>query len=462
MCNEAARSREHVFPAALGGRRTNKGIYCTLHNNSFGRHVAELQKQLLLLNSILMVRPDRHDEARPFVFTDKDSNHLSMVGQNIQTAAPPSIEDLILEPGDKNRLKFGSMEQFKQWREAQKKTGWDPRIADSTEIQRHHFADPLQVQLTLGGKEALQAVGYLALTFFAHCFPVAARQKGLDHFKDFLKLDFSKVEDQRGWEPNLVWWDGRDAELVVGENPFNFGHAIVVGVTGVTNRAYAYISFFSSLNFGVALGPVEDAHESMVQVFIDPKAEKAPEDLKATCSDTFSIDIDPAMSDLGQMIQSGSAQAAMQRFFNKAGAWHFDLFIEEMRVEIEGWVKSQPADRDSFAEALVEKHSQRVLNLLSKSSSGLRAHFTGENFPKKIFTLLDSIVESDDSQANGLSPQTNVFLERAKKEITKAIKNELDGQYPSPEQLALLLAGGQGVGVVTQTIVLPILLNLPR
>lgn len=89
ICNEVARSHEHVFPATLGGRRTNKGIYCMFHNNSFGRHVAELQKQLSMLNAILLIRPDRRDKPRPFVFADRDGTNLSIVGQNIQIAAPP-------------------------------------------------------------------------------------------------------------------------------------------------------------------------------------------------------------------------------------------------------------------------------------------------------------------------------------------------------------------------------------
>ena len=215
MCNKAAGSHEHVFPAAIGGRRTNKGIYCTLHNNSFGRHVAELQKQLSMLNAILKVRPDRHDEPSSCVFTDKDGDNLSIVGQNIQTAAPPPIEYLHPEPGDKICLKFNSMDQAEHWMEAQKKPGWALSVTNSSELQRHYFAGPIQVQLAFGGKKALQAVGYLALTFFAQYFPAEARQQGLDHFKNFLKPDFSKLEDQDAWVPNLValrqieWVGGR-------------------------------------------------------------------------------------------------------------------------------------------------------------------------------------------------------------------------------------------------------------
>lgn len=462
ICDNAAGSHEHVFPAALGGRRTNKGIYCTTHNNGFGRHVAELEKQLSMLNAILMVRPDRRDEPKSFVFTDKDGTNLSMVGQNIQTAAPPSIEYLGLESGEKANLKFASPEQFEQWREAQRKSGWDAVVVDSTEVQRHHFASPVHVQLTFGGKEALQAVGYLALTFFAQYFPTEVRQNGFDSFKEFLKLDFSKPEDQHGWKPNLVWWDGRDAKNVISENNFRFGHALVTGISGATNRAYAYISFFSSLNFGIDLGPVEDARENMVRVFIDPKAERAPKDLDATHSDTFSIEIDPAMSDLGEMIRSGSAQTAIKRLFDKISEWHFELFIEKIQDEIRDWAKSQSTDRGDLANNLVEKHSQRVLNLLSEASSGLKTYLTKDKFPKEMLTLLDSIVKPDSSQPNGISIQTNAFLEHAKEAIVKAIKIELSVEHPNSERIALLLGGSLGLAIVTKEILLPILMKSPR
>jgi hypothetical protein len=49
ICGGAAGSREHVFPAALGGGRVNKGIYCGTHNNGFSPLAAILSAQLTLL-----------------------------------------------------------------------------------------------------------------------------------------------------------------------------------------------------------------------------------------------------------------------------------------------------------------------------------------------------------------------------------------------------------------------------
>ncbi|WP_408530975.1 HNH endonuclease [Paraburkholderia nemoris] len=66
ICGSTAGSHEHVFPAALGGRRTSKQIYCAPHNQVFGQHVAILGEQFSILNASLEVRHDRRESQRSF------------------------------------------------------------------------------------------------------------------------------------------------------------------------------------------------------------------------------------------------------------------------------------------------------------------------------------------------------------------------------------------------------------
>lgn len=462
ICGGGAGSHEHVFPAALGGRRTNKGIYCTPHNNGFGRHVAELQKQLLMFNAILKVRPDRHDAPRAFAFSDKNGDHFSILGQSIETAAPPSINDLGLSSGETAALKFNSKEQFEDWKETQRKNGWDVQVSgDFGKPQQRLFAAPVSVSLRFGGHAALQAVGYLALTFFAQYFPDVARSAGLDPFKNFLALDFSK--DEAKWKSNLVWWDGRNVDDVVGKSPFRFGHTIVVGVSTLKKRAYAYISFFSSLNFCVDLGPVDDPRERMVRVFIDPRAEKAPDDLDTVDSDAFSIEVDPAACDLLEMIQSGTAESAVAKFLHEVGAWHFESFVSELDGELQGWRKSHSTDSTQFAATLVQKHRQRVLNVISFVASGLKEEFKKNgNIPMALLEMMDKLIEADDHQSNGLSQHTNALLELSTNAITDVIKWELDSKKCDAETIAVLLGGTQGATVITQQVIQPLLLSCSK
>ena len=46
VCGQAAGSGEHIFPASLGGRRVNSGIYCPKHDNSHSGLVNEIAEQL--------------------------------------------------------------------------------------------------------------------------------------------------------------------------------------------------------------------------------------------------------------------------------------------------------------------------------------------------------------------------------------------------------------------------------
>lgn len=63
---------------------------------------------------------------------------------------------------------------------------------------------------------------------------------------------------------------------MVGENPYEFGQVIAVGVCKNTSRAVAYVSFFSCLSFGIDVGPVEpNSAAGYVRMFIDPTSDKA-------------------------------------------------------------------------------------------------------------------------------------------------------------------------------------------
>jgi hypothetical protein len=53
ICGGPTGSREHIFPAALGGRRTNKGIYCADHNNEYADLAGIISGQLACLTRIL-------------------------------------------------------------------------------------------------------------------------------------------------------------------------------------------------------------------------------------------------------------------------------------------------------------------------------------------------------------------------------------------------------------------------
>src|SRR5574344_592024 len=93
ICNGSAGSGEHVFPAAFGGRRTNRGIYCETHNNAFGRHVATLLNALDIVNATIGVIPDRHKEIRPAEVKSEDGERYLFSKNEVKIAPPPSLRE---------------------------------------------------------------------------------------------------------------------------------------------------------------------------------------------------------------------------------------------------------------------------------------------------------------------------------------------------------------------------------
>ena len=124
ICGQRAGSREHIFPAALGCRRTNKGIDCGPHNRGFSHLAKIITQQLKSINALLAVRPDHEDSAEPLDYTS------------------PEGERLVIFDGIVKRATSGK-----------------------TDSERGPH-----VQLTLGGPDGLRSIAYIALTFFAHHF----------------------------------------------------------------------------------------------------------------------------------------------------------------------------------------------------------------------------------------------------------------------------------------------------
>ncbi|CUJ49214.1 HNH endonuclease [Achromobacter kerstersii] len=462
ICGSTAGSHEHVFPAALGGRRTSKQIYCAVHNQGFGRHVAILEEQLSILNAPLEIRHDRRESAKPFVFSNVEGESYSILGETFEVSMPPDVGNLERDQDGKTVIKVSNMARFEEWREKQCKAGWEVKVVGKGEVTQKYFVSQQKITHTFGGKPFLQAVAYLGLTFFAQYFPEHARQDGLTPLKQFLDANFNDLaEESSPWVPNVVWWDGREIEANVGSNPYAFGHTIVVGVSSQTQRAYAYVSFFSSLSFGIDLGAVAAPSDRAIRVFIDPKSEKAgSDDLRFERFDAFDVDMSPRDADLAGMIQSGTATEAMNRFGEKVSEYQFQKFTYVIGKRVSAWTAEGVSNRNAFAVELVNEHAQRVLNLLDRSSKGLHDHFRKQSVRSPaIHAALTGLVKADDSQPGGISALTSALLLQAKTAIAKAIEHELAGPAPDGEQIALLLYGGRGIAVVTTEVLLPRLLE---
>ncbi|MHB8252153.1 MAG: hypothetical protein ACYDEV_00280 [Acidiferrobacter sp.] len=201
MCSALTGTREHIFPAALGGRRTNKGIYCGQHNNQLGPLATTLSGQLRAINALLGVQPDHGNETVPLIANNPvDGHDYAVTGQKTENMEPLIVKDVALPDGSRAvEARFSSEQQLQDWLATQRATGSQARPIGPRTEGFTVFAEPYRARLTLGGSDGLKAVAYVALTFLAHHFPAIARQPNTEDFKNFVL----GVCDA----PQPVWWN---------------------------------------------------------------------------------------------------------------------------------------------------------------------------------------------------------------------------------------------------------------
>ncbi|WP_157717311.1 hypothetical protein [Pseudomonas fluorescens] len=408
MCALRAKSSEHTFPAALGGRRTNRGIYCEKHNNSFGGLVARLEAELSMLNAALKIRPDRKDAAKPFIYT-QDETLYSLIGDTIEVYLPPPFDPSKVSEDGHYQLQAPSLEVAKRWIESNSSEEWIFRIDQSGTSETHYQIEPHHIRLRLGGPDLLQAIVYLAMTFFAHSFPTEARQAGINPIKALLLEDLEN--DKERLPEEVVWWDGRNTQDVVGESPFLFGHAVLVGISDKTSHAYAYISFFSCFSFGVDLGPVTPELEfRSVRSFIDPTAENARDSVSEVKSQECAEVLGERGISLHDMIDSGSASRQVGALMGKVAQHQQRLAAAEILKKVRAINVRDVFELVSRCREVAYEQRQKVYNLLRAAVSNASSAFPESSMEAR---ALYGLIAPDPSMSEGLSHISSRVMELA-------------------------------------------------
>ncbi|MBB3917979.1 hypothetical protein CO660_24905 [Rhizobium sp. L9] len=402
ICDKVAGSREHIFPAALGGRRTNKQIYCGPHNNGFGPLASIIAQQLKPINALLAVRPDRADKAEPFVYET--------------------------ETGEQLRLFAGSVQR-----------------TDGASSQN----GAMRIQLALGGPEGLRAIAYIALTFFAHYFQDFARLSQLALVKDFVL----------GAEPNnYVWWESAEATEKLPANPFNFGHTIQLITNGETQEAAAVVSLFQALTFGVALGTLVDMPSRTVTVFIDPHADHPPDDIYVETAEEVAAILrkpEPLQAHLHQTIFGGQGQVALSSLFQKIERWKFDRDMEPIKHRIAA-VSLDHGKLTAEVEQIVGEEAGRVLRLARYVVDDLSAREGDKAHMKPVIALLEAQIAEDKSRQSGLSVLAEGAIGLAAIELVLALVEELKTTPVDLDLLWKYFSSGHGAWVVGRALFRPL------
>jgi hypothetical protein len=445
ICGKRAGSREHIFPAALGGRRTNKGIYCGKHNNDFSPLAGILAEQLRSLNALLSIRPDHAEAPTTFVVDAPDGGSFVLSGDGIELANPHKLKETVVGTSREIAISFSSQEQVDEWLAAQLSAGNDVRISSRRE-GTGYFVQPLKFELRLGGPEGLRAVGYLMLTFFAHHFPAEARQQGLSEFKKFTQ----NLDDQK-----LVWWVDPDRKDDLQPNPFAFGHTVGLGISASTGEAFARVSLFSALNFEAHLGTVEAVSDRTVTVHIDPQAQHPPQDIIEFKQDSLAFDPPKPNSgtfDLREAIRTGRAQKSLQQLFSKIERWHLDHVVSRMLGELTSLRDLDENDLNGGVRAIMEREGQRLLNLITHAAVRLRTNFEADPATKRFLPYFTELTVPDPTNISKLSAAASDVLEEVKAKFAVEIKRRLFNNDLNAEQLAMLFGGQRGLQLVVEVL----------
>jgi hypothetical protein len=444
ICGERAGSGEHVFPASLGGRRVNKGIYCGEHNGALSPLAGVLAGQLRAINAFLGVVNDNTKESPAVRATDlATGREVAISSTAVEFAAPETIEEREVETGVAVTMAFSSEKQLEAWRAQKKAQGYTFKEEARSSPQRY-FANEAHVSLELGGAEGLRAVGYVALTFFAHYFPELARLPELAVFKGYVQ----------GESEGQVWWDD---PVSPSANSFPFGHRILLATDHDRQVAYARVSLFSTLNFAVWFGSIPVLSPETVIVEIDPLAPHPPGDIavsrEAGAGEIVEVPADLTAA-LSEDILSGRGQQRFGALLQKVQEYQLAQAADRFLGVVAGASGLDSVACGAVFDEAVNDEAQRVLNLARHTIRGLAtacAAFPG--LPEQFHAL----TAAEPGSANGLTDDASRFLWLSQHVIARQMQSDQAVGALDRDRVAQLLGGGAGahlIGVAARDIVL--------
>ncbi|PKO28021.1 MAG: hypothetical protein CVU32_01680 [Betaproteobacteria bacterium HGW-Betaproteobacteria-5] len=485
VCGLAAGSGEHVFPAALGGRRINSKIYCTKHDNGYSSLVAELANQVDVLNAMLGVVPDHSKNVKSVLARDANTGEeLRLSAKESVFTAPRVISQEPAGNGVLMKMSFPNREAMKQWLAEQKANGLDATPLQKAQEQTY-FLGEVHHQRRFGGPYGLGAVAYVTQTFLAQAFPDLARSGDVAQFIAYTQAIAALAQIRGGCgeatdgpaDPRLeparqaleaalapwggqapVWWDF-EPQPDATPNAFEFGHRVTVGVDASDGQIFGRFSLFSSIHFGMHFGTVSaGAATKSVTVDIDPMAAHTPNDIKkvesASAIARVAVPAQPTEG-LAAAISSGSQAVVFTDLMRKIEAHSLAKSAAKMHSELTAYSTLSEFEGEQLVDRLIDGQAQRVLNMAKWVLQGFKSRLPAELLPA-LGPMIDAMTAYDPSSTNGLSSMANATLALAKGALAAQMREDIKAGRLDERRIAELMGDGPGAAVVGQAILAPI------
>ena len=441
ICSNIANSREHIFPAAFGGRVVNKSIYCSFHNGAYSRHVVSLDKELDILNSALGVVPDRKKSIKETRLKDSMNEEYIYTKDYMKLAPPPMLNLTPETNGKQMQLRFADHSQAQKWMDEQKKRGYEFKNTSYGKVTKTMFVEPMKKTMDLGNEKFMLGVLYIAFTFLAHHYPDIARAKELQSVKDILNNN----KDTK----DIVFWEDGDKLDLFGENPFEFGHIIAIGKMKDSNKIGAIVSFFGKINFAVHLAePNSDILNEFQTIvsFINPLEKDVKKSIEYKTLETdINLSTKKESIEYLNSLKSGEIKNPITEILSLATTKVLNQDMENIYNKLQSIEISSPTSYALVVEILSE-YEQRILNLITYTIDDF-CDFSvdlDENF--KI--ALKQLIKEDENGNKGLNELSFHFLELVKQNIAYEVHNSMISDSLTTEFLVQLFAKEKGVYVV--------------
>lgn len=436
-----AGSGEHTFPAAFGGRRTNKGIYCAKHNNEFGRHVAALLESMDIINAKLGVIPDRHDEVRPAPAIAQNGERFLITKGSANIAPPLHLDKTPELVGREAQLRFANMEQARQWAAQQERAGYKVTLGKPSEVKTEFVARPLNAVRMFGGEHFMRAVVYLAVTFLAHAFPDLARSQSLAAARVLIEND-GPVGDR-------VWWELPEVAAQRSPNPFDVGHSVVIAPDRDGRRVVALISFYNAFHFGVDLGELTGA-DSLTQRFtthIDPMARRPPNDIQESWDDGqfLVLSTREVAQEHIRLLATGQVPNPLGPVLKAADEAERKHAATALLPQLLAVANLTGYEREGRLNEVLATQQQRILNLMVEFVTSLQQK---KSFPALVHAIFGSFIALDENAPRGISFLSEAALVYATHALGVRIEEHLESGTLDVPALAQLLGGSEGFGIV--------------
>jgi hypothetical protein len=483
VCGRAAGSGEHVFPAALGGRRTNSGIYCPEHDNSYSGLVNEIAGQLDFLNAYLGVRPDHSSQPKiAYAEHTLTGEIISISANEIRFTKPRVRSRTPVADGEALQMSFPNQQSAKQFIKEMEAKG-HPMVLQSKPSTRPYIMDSVHHRRDFGGPCGLGAVAYMTQTFFAQEFAEIARSCALSDFITYTQA-IAKVAALGGCEQKTeeceelskarlalaaaqvpfggaapVWWDfSQPADAR--PNKFEFGHRVTVGVDGSDGQIYGRVALFSTLTFAVRLGTAPQGSATReITVDIDPLAKYPPHDI-----DKHQVFFAPsrvhvprhATEGLAEALANGTQERAFENLLKRLTEYQLVNLARVICVALASCSTMSSLEARAFINKALDEQSQQIWRAVTFVVQGLKEEMVKSNLDA-IIPMLDGLIAHDAKSASGLSQQAEATLVLAKSALAAQMEEDCAAGLLDEGRIAELMGRGPGLYIVGQAVLNPVL-----